>query len=424
MTAWCCCLALTLLGQADVATAEDPAAQVRELVRQLDAADKAARDAAEASLLELGPAALEHLPDPTPRMSAEVKLRLERVRSELLRVRATAAVSPTFVTLAAEQMPLSQVLASIEEQTGNRLMDYRQQFGQQVSDPPVTVAWEQRPFWQAVDELLDRTELTIYPYGEADDALALVNRMEELTRQGAAAYADALRLEPVEMTAYRSLRNPNSQSLEVVVQAAWEPRLKPVLLVQLLDGVQATDDQGQQLQLAGQGTLEVSLEPGVKSSDLVYRFAPPPRTAQTIATFAGQLELLLPGATESFRFENLAQAKRVEQRRGQATVVLDQVRKNNDLYEIRIRVLFEKSEGALESHRDWIYQNVCHLLGSDGPPIEPVAFETTRQAENEVGLAYLFDLPEGVAGLTLEYITPVALVRQPVAFELHDLPLP
>ncbi len=83
-------------GQADAADKEKPAdkaaaaesadadlkARVRKLVRELDARQKARRDEAEQQLMQLGPAALDLLPETTARTPAEVALRLDRIRSQ------------------------------------------------------------------------------------------------------------------------------------------------------------------------------------------------------------------------------------------------------------------------------------------------------------------------------------------------------
>ena len=71
-----------------------------------------------------------------------------------------------------------------------------------------------------------------------------------------------------------------------------------------------------------------------------------------------------------------------------------------------------------------IDKNGYPLRPSDGHPIDNAGFETTRQSSNEVGIAYLFDLPDGIEGLTWVYETPAAIVELPVEYELKDIELP
>jgi hypothetical protein len=106
------------------------------------------------------------------------------------------------------------------------------------------------------------------------------------------------------------------------------------------------------------------------------------------------------------------------------SVVVDQVRKNNEVWEVRMRVVFDKAAGALESHLGWIFNNEAYLENPAGEQVQYATLETTRQTENEVGVAYLFDVPEGLKGHTFVYKTPVAIVNMPVEYELKDLELP
>ena len=70
----------------------DLAPLVRKLVRELDAPEKARRDAAQQKLLELGALVLDLLPETTDKTSAEVRMRLDKVRSVLERTQAESAI--------------------------------------------------------------------------------------------------------------------------------------------------------------------------------------------------------------------------------------------------------------------------------------------------------------------------------------------
>ena len=109
----------------------------------------------------------------------------------------------------------------------------------------------------------------------------------------------------------------------------------------------------------------------------------------------------MPGRQVKFRFDDLAKAAGKSQRRGGVQVTLDDVRKNNAIWEVHMRLALDEDNGALQSHRGWVFQNLSYLVGKDGEPIDNAGFETTRQTPNEVGVAYLFDVPDGIEGLTL-----------------------
>ncbi len=84
----------------DAAPANDAATVVAKLVRQLDAAEKGRREDAEQQLLKLGPAILPLLPN-ADSASAEVKLRLARVRTQLETLQGEQQVKASELSLAA-----------------------------------------------------------------------------------------------------------------------------------------------------------------------------------------------------------------------------------------------------------------------------------------------------------------------------------
>ena len=112
------------------------------------------------------------------------------------------------------------------------------------------------------------------------------------------------------------------------------------------------------------------------------------------------------------------------ERRGGVQVTIDDVRKNNAIWEVHMRLALDEGNPALESHRGWAYQNKSYLVGKDGQPIDMAGIETTRQTPNEVGVAYLFDLPDGIEGLSWVYETPAAIIELPVEYEIKDIELP
>ena len=89
-----------------------------------------------------------------------------------------------------------------------------------------------------------------------------------------------------------------------------------------------------------------------------------------------------------------------------------------------MRFALDEDNGALQSHRDWVFQNLSYLLDKDGKQIDNAGLETTRQTKNEVGVAYVFDVPDGIEGLSWIYETPAAIVDLPVEYEIKDIELP
>jgi len=408
--------------------------QIQTLVRQLNDDESAVRDQAEHALLKLAPthsfaqydAFLALLPRPVENMPAEVRLRLTRIRREIETAGAKHALMASKLTLSAQTMKLGALLDEVHRQTGNRLSDYRQQFGQEATELRIALDAIDGPFWPGMDRILDRAELGLYTYS-GQESLAVIQREQGAAPRAArASYAGPFRIEAVNVVSQRSLRLPDQQGGHVEIEIAWEPRLHPIALSQPAASLKITADDGSQIQLGDQRSeFAVEVQPGSHATELNIPFVLPKRSVSKLASLRGELSALVPGRVVEFRFENLDQEKRAESEQGGVKVVIDRVHLNQQLWEVHMRLQVESDEAALQSHRGWVFQNLTYLLNKQGDVIDHAGFETTMQSEREIGLAYFFDLPDAEIGdYTWVYRTPAAIVRVPVKFELKDILLP
>jgi hypothetical protein len=209
------------------------------------------------------------------------------------------------------------------------------------------------------------------------------------------------------------------------VETVWEPRLRIIGLTQRMADVKAVDEKGNSLPVAdAEAQLDVptSGEAAAVKLDLPLRL--PSRDVRRIASLKGKLQAMIPGKIETFRFDKLAKAKNVEKRIAGVTVTLEEVRKNNEAWEVRMHVRFDDAGDALASHRTWIFNNEAYLEGPDGKPIANDTFETTEQEKNEVGIAYLFNTDQPLDKLTFVYKTPGMIVNSSFEYELKNIELP
>ncbi|MEM8866294.1 MAG: hypothetical protein AAGF31_12180 [Planctomycetota bacterium] len=449
-------LSATWLLVADSSAADDPqqsvdestatdssvdgfATEVNQLVFDLGADQQSTRTAAREQLLELagttqatGERLLAALPKPVEQMPAAVRTALQKIRRTIADRVAKLAVSESRVSIDVVEEPLSEVLRSIEEQTGNQVIDLRDQFGQQADDRPVTLELTDVPFWEAVDQVLDEAGLGVYSFS-GESALALVAREPGATPRWARAdYAGPLRIEPIRVTAARDLRQVGGESLNLQLEISWEPRLAPIAFSQPLTEVEAENEKGDRLSMARpERSIDLEVQPGGQTLEMTLPLLLPTRQTSLIATLQGKLQAIVPGRQAEFRFDDLTDAKKpISQQEGGATVSLIDMRKVNDIWELHMRLKLDGASGeggaddTFASHRGWVFNNPTFLVGDDDEPIDHAGFETTMQRGNEIGLAYLFDLPDGPESLTWVYKTPTAIVRFPVTYELSHIPLP
>jgi hypothetical protein len=414
-----------LAAQVATHSGEDPRAEVRRLVRQLDAAQLTQRESAEAELLRRGPSILEFLPSPGDRLPAETEQRLGRIRQRLQQAAAGAVADASLITLHARAVPLSQILAAFQEQSGNVIVDYRRQFGQPVIDSPLTLRFDKTPFWPALDRLLDEARLALYPYAQQGAIGVVAADAKRVARVGRASYSGPFRFEAVRVVARRDLRSAEGQSLVVTLEAAWEPRLKIIYLLHRMADVRAVDERGGPLPVADRDAQpEVSAGGGVPVVKLDISFRLPPREVREIARLRGKLLATVAGKIETFRFARLSEVKNVEQRIAGVTVVLEEVRKSGQAWEVRMRVRFDDAGDALASHRQWVFANPAYLEGADRRAIVYDTFETTAQSKNEVGLAYRFNTHRPLSELAFVYQTPGVIMTREFDYDLREIRLP
>ncbi|NOZ40751.1 MAG: hypothetical protein GXP24_11070 [Planctomycetes bacterium] len=428
-----CFLPLARL-QAETSSESATAQKVERLVRQLNDDQATRRDEAEQTLLKLAPtdnaelcdAFLEWLPKPIEGMPAEVRLRLARVRKQIETEQSSRVMAASRITLSAKAMELGELFELIQKQTGNLLTDHREQFGQEATPRLVTIELDNEPFWPALDKILDAANMTVYPYS-GEETLAVIDREQSaLPRAEGASYAGPFRIQAVNVVARRNLRSPAQQGTHVELEIAWEPRLRPIALSQPIESLAITADDGSSVAVANtQAVLNVEVQPGSHATELTIPLVLPPRSVTKLASFQGKMSALVPGRLVEFKFHDLEKPKGATQSRGGVEVILNSIRKNQELWEVHMRLKVNSTETGLESHRGWVFSNLTYLLNKQGEIIDHAGFETTMQTETEVGLAYFFDLPDDdLSEYTWVYRTPAAIVRMPVEYELKDILLP
>ena len=171
-------------------------------------------------------------------------------------------------------MPLADVFKAIEKQTGNKLIDNREdQGGPNDKRATITIDLKNEPFWAAMDAILDQAKLGVYSYG-GEDALSIVARdPNDGPRKGRAVYQGPFRLEATDAQAQRSFRQAKGNLLKVLLEIAWEPRLRPIAISQPAADVVATGDDGSPLTITQPEAMQdVEVPTGTQAAELTLPF--------------------------------------------------------------------------------------------------------------------------------------------------------
>ncbi len=410
--------------------AEKLAQQVKRLVQLLDSDKRIDRIRAEARLLRLGSAALRYLPDPEAKDAPAlikrpaVKQALQKIRRSLQERAAREFTVPSTVTLTGE-FPLDELLPAISKQTGNQLVDFRGQFGQPKPNPKLKVQFHQTPFWEAIDEVSRQAKLEVYPYAQTG-ALGLVQQQSTNNPAASLASTDGpFRVVPTQLICRNDLRSTDSPTCSVSGELLWEPRLNPIVAVIEAASISAFDDRGNAIPFAGTpSAVELLLSNDTPVQPFELPLVAPPREATKIASLKAKLKMIVPGKPHTFTFADLKPKLNTQQARGNVTVVIQDVREENEgVWSVRMVLQFDEGETGVESYRHWVLENPVQLLDPGGQVVPSAGLETTLRTEREYGVAYLFQT-NTVAGHKFVYTTPVTVSQVTRSFELKDLKLP
>lgn len=400
-------------GQDDKASLKQ---RVEVLVQQLDANQLSRRQDAERDLGEMGLEILDFLPGDDSRLSSEARQRLRRVRQMLEQQRATEAAQPRLIRFKSPRT-VADALNQIERDSGISI-----ELPPGIGDRPIPQTLPPLPFWAAIDTVLDIASLDINLYaGEAGEIVVMPRPEGRGSRSDGGAYVGVYRIESTAVLSRRDFRNSMLNGLTVSAEIAWEPRLTPIGLTIPMKSLVAQLDNGEALR-ADEGTIEISANSSVPFSQMNFPLPLPAGAADKISNLTGTIVSLLPGAREHF---SVALDKRHEgESVGNVTFLVEEVRENGDLYEIRVEVVLEGALNAMESHRGWIFENPAYVIDEKGERLEHLGYQTYQQSADRVGISYLFDLSGKLEGKSFHYETPISVVSKEETFLLRDIELP
>ncbi|MEZ6107638.1 MAG: hypothetical protein R3B96_16350 [Pirellulaceae bacterium] len=391
------------------------AAKVAELRRQLDDDQVVNRVSAEQELLELGPAVLPYLEPANSSLSSEQFDRLNRIRQRLEKMAAESQSRPSRVTLTGA-FTLDEALQAIEKQTGN------------VSQPSGSTAAAVRlelddvTFWEAIGELEQAfTDTRLDPYRQGEMLRWTPREQAELMPSS---HSGPFRFDVVRMEVARDFVNPALSGISVTLRVRWEPRLQPISVSQDLESLSVTAGDEVLASAARSPRLESLINGNPGSIDLTYVIRPPTQRVDKLTDWIGSLTFTIPSTRMPFEFDELTTRGQQESRTGSTVVAIAQASPRDELFGVEVRIRFDESAGSLESHRGWIFKSPVRLVDADGKKLNYFTYETTLRTENEVGVLYLFPLPESTEDLKLIYEVPSAILRVPVSFTIPELKLP
>jgi hypothetical protein len=432
------CSCLILAGAASHATAQAPVDaalrdRVLQLVDRLDAPAAEARDTATASLIKLGPKILPLLPDPATAKTKERKERLERVRIALRTKEEDVNTGASRVTISGKGIRLSEALQQLQKQTGNAITDLREQLGTEVTNPALELEIRDKPFFDALDQIT-RLAGVSSTSSTGDGTIGIMGggTPEAPETKSAAAvsspfvqYNGPFRVEIKQLGLARDFR-AGSATANVQLEAAWEPRLRPMLLKLKYDELKIVDDQKKAVKpQAEMEADEVVVRPENPAAEINLNLVAPSRESRKLSSLIVHAEVTIPAGIKTFKFPSLAQ-KDVTVKQGDVSLTLHDTEVDEQVWKVNVTLIYPGEGPAFESYRQGLFNNRLWLQRADGSRFEHNGgFSNTSSDGGKLGFEYLFvDAPGKPADYQLMYETPSKVVTIPLEFEFKDVPLP
>ncbi len=432
----CACLLTSFATTAAWGQAAGDAAlrdRVLQLVDRLDAPNNEAQEAAQASLIKLGPKILPLLPEPSSAKTAERKTRLEKIRTMLKDMEPEFSTDATKVTIKGKGIRLSEALQQLQKQSGNAITDLREQLGSEVTNPSLDLDLERKPFFEALDQITRIAEVTsTFATGDGTIGIMAGGSMEAAPGMPAppkakpiVQYVGPFRIELKQMSLNKDFATGVSTA-NVQIEAAWEPRLRPMLLKLKFEDLKIVDDRKKEVapQVNAESD-EVVVRPENPSAEINLNIAAPERDAKKLASLKVKAEITIPAGIKTFKFPSLAQ-KDVNVKQGDVRVTLEDTEVDEQVWKVNVTLVYPGEGPAFESYRQGLFNNRLWLQRADGSRFEHNGgFSNTSSDAGKLGFEYLFvDAPGKPADYQLVYESPSKVITIPLEFEFKDIPLP
>jgi len=415
--------------------------RVGQLLEKLGSSDDSQAKSAEDSLIRLGAKILPILPEPVGKPeSAGRDARLKKIRAALDGATKTSPEASK-VTIQGSSIRLTDALKSLQQQSGNTIVDLREQNGQETGNPTLKLDLKNAPFFVALDDIAKKAGLALNFY-TAENAIGLLNSAETQNapagQAGAGAsqpggkfvnYQDAYRISLNRIGIARDFNSTGPHTANVQMELAWEPRLRPIMIKLRADQIEATDDKGRKIAASTSAeSMELAIRPENPIVDLNLSLAAPPRDAGKIARMQVVADLTLPLAKTTLAISKITDQGK-ETSSADASLRIMGFEAEPPVWKVTVELKLPTPKGSekLDSYRQANLTPQVALVKADSARV-PLngGFSTTQgSAPNRVIYEFLFvDIPgkPDDHGLVVEF--PGELKTIPIKWTFQDIPLP
>ncbi len=308
-------------------------------------------DEAEKKLVELGPRILPLLPDGDK--SAEKAKRIEQIRAKLGEIQDQAAFVASKISLKRSGMRLSEAIREFQKQSGNAISDLREAEGADAPNPSIDIDFKDIPFLEALDKLGEKAEVEFTPY-TSDGSIGITGTAAKKFKYKV--FNGPFSVIFNQVGAVRDLQAESSTaSLQFV--AAWEPRVRPMLLELKAEEVKIKDDLDRDVEpMVMDESQQVVLRPDTPYAEINLQIKSPDRSAKTLKLVHVKTNVTVPAAQKLFKFPNLAKAN-TKIKEGDIEVLLNSTEIDEQVWRVNLTIIYPDEGPAFESYRQGLFNN-------------------------------------------------------------------
>ena len=144
---------------------------------------------------------------------------------------------------------MSEALQQLQKQSGNAITDLREQLGAEVTNPALDLDIAGQAFFEALDQIARLAEVTT-TFSTGDGTIGIMAaapmdappaRLAPPEAKPLVQYTGPFRIELKQLSLNRDFAT-GAATANVQLEAAWEPRLRPMLLKLKYDELKIVDD--------------------------------------------------------------------------------------------------------------------------------------------------------------------------------------
>src|SRR5262245_55622176 len=208
-------------------------------------------------------------------------------------------LTPKPVTIQLDKASVADALAKLQEQTGIKVEDMRQN----AEDAKIKLNLSKVTFWQALEEIAKAADARVSIY-QKEGQVAL---MDGPYRAVPLSFNGIFRIAVRRLRAERDLES-DAHFYTASLEVAWEPGFRPFFLEKRPDTLVVKDDRMRELEKAEEESGRVPVEGG-RFATVDLRLPPVPRTTGQLGLLKGELALIGPNKWLQFTFDEFGQIK-------------------------------------------------------------------------------------------------------------------